>query len=175
MVTSQAALPLGDADASGATFSPDRAHRYSLWRVWRPSAGRVLWVMLNPSTADEVVLDPTIRRCVDFAKRWGYGGIEVVNLFALRSTDPAALYDHADPIGPENDRHIVEAAGRAKRVIGAWGVHGAHRGRAPAVEALLAGTGPLECLGTNRDGSPRHPLYVWSGTQPLTLEAARHA
>lgn len=160
--------------AAGAAFDRTGVYRYGLWRRWSETGGACLWVMLNPSTADEKVLDPTVRRCAVFARAWGYGGMEVANIFALRSTDPAALYAHPDPVGPENDAAIVEAARRAALVMAAWGKHGAHRARGAQVVALLrAARIKMQCLGTNADGSPRHPLYVHGATQPSPFRTHR--
>lgn len=151
---------LGDATA---VFSGCGTYRYLLTRRW--GAGPVVtFVMLNPSTADEQVLDPTVRRCIGFAQREGGGALQVVNLFALRSTDPRVLYDHADPVGPGNDDHIGEAAARSAVVIAGWGVHGALAGRGAAVRRLLAQRAAVHHLGLTkagtRPGQPRHPLYL---------------
>lgn len=148
-----------------ATLSPCGLYRYTLTRTWGdPDGPLAAWVMLNPSTANAREDDPTIRRCVGFSQRWGYDRLVVVNLFALRSTDPKALRNAADPVGPENDHHIVEQTDGARAVFAAWGVHGAHAGRDRAVMALLV-RHDVFCLGTTRDGHPRHPLYV-AGLQP---------
>ena len=149
-----------------AVLSEDRRYRYRLRREAGGLLGEgvALFIMLNPSTADEAADDPTIRRCCGFVRRWGYGALEVVNLFALRATDPAALYADADPVGPENDSHISAAAADAKIIVAAWGVHGTLYGRGPAVRDLLQGQGRrLTALGVTKDGQPRHPLYM-----PLT-------
>lgn len=150
-------------------------HRYLLWRVWDDALPRLLWVMLNPSTAGETEDDPTIKRCISFSQRWGYGGLDVANLFALRATDRRELRRAADPIGPENDRYIAEAAARASGIIVAWGEHGGYMGRARAVLALLARytTQPLHCLGVTKNGSPRHPLYVAGDGLLAAYSAAR--
>src|SRR5438128_11131670 len=107
----------------GATFSRDRRYRYRLWRRWDRSRAVVAFVMLSPSTADAMHDDPTIRRCVGFARAWGCGGVDVVNLFALRATDPRALRKAADPIGPANERHLRRAVRAAGLVVLAWGAH----------------------------------------------------
>ncbi len=147
----------------GALFDRTRRYRYRLWRRW--GAGRpVVFVMLNPSTADAERDDPTIRRCAGFARAWGFGGMTVVNLFALRATDPARLRRARDPVGRDNDHHIAAAADVASLVVVAWGVHGALDRRDRAVLALLAGRRP-RCLGTTRGGHPRHPLYLPSATR----------
>ncbi len=125
----------------------------------------MLFIMLNPSTADAMVDDPTIRRCISFAKREGMTHLTVVNLFALRATDPRELELAHDPVGPENDRHLEEQVGKHRNgsVVAAWGAHEFAKRRAAAV---LAKFGPLHCLGLTKAGHPRHPLYV-KGDQPL--------
>lgn len=157
-----------DEEAS-ATFSPDRSYRYALTRRWDPTKPLAVWVMCNPSTADAFDVDPTIRRVISFSRAWQAGGLLVVNLFALRSTDPKVLYSHADPVGADNDAVIAwwlsidaEPVGP---VIAAWGVHGQHQGRAAQVASLLEArkVRPL-CLGVTKDGHPKHPLYVPNGT-----------
>jgi hypothetical protein len=118
--------------------------------------------MLNPSTANEETNDATIRRCIGFSQRWGYGGLDVVNLFALRATRPSMLRQVADPGGPENDRYISEAASRAASIVVAWGERGGYLGRDLAVLELLSAHSaqPQYCLGVVRNGCPRHPLYA---------------
>jgi len=115
--------------------------------------------MLNPSTADASVNDPTIRRCIGYTRREGYGSLVVVNLYALRSTDPVELARHAAPCGPDNDAAILAAAEDARLIVAAWGSDTMAPARARAVEHLLDGL-PLWCLGTNKDGEPKHPLYL---------------
>lgn len=153
--------------SSWAVVSGDGVYRYRLGRNWGDGPTDV-WIMLNPSTADATRDDPTIRRCIGFSKRWGAGGLVVVNLYALRSTDPAALLTHPDPVGPDNDETLVMAGAHAEltggRAIAAWGTHPATAHRAVAAYALA---GPLWCLGTTRSGAPRHPLYVPAVTQPV--------
>lgn len=149
-----------------AVFDPTRTYRYTLERHWG-DASPAVFVMLNPSTADAFADDPTIRRCTSFAKREGCGGLIVVNLFALRATDPKQLYTHPDPVGPLNDGIVYEARLQGSPVIAAWGVHGALNGRAEVVVGLLEFS-DLMCLGTTKDGRPRHPLYV-PGDAPLTV------
>ena len=142
-------------------------YRYCLRRVWRdPPSRTVAFVLLNPSTADAVRDDPTIARCVGFAKAWGFDALAAVNLFALRATDPAALRRAADPVGPHNDRYILAAAGAADMVVAAWGAHGAYLGRAGRVAERLARTQLLWHLGLTRSGQPRHPLYMAARTVP---------
>lgn len=147
----------GGERREGGAWAEGR-YRYLLWRRWA-DADSLLFIMLNPSTADAAQDDPTIRRCIGFARAWGFGGVEVVNLFAWRATLPRDLARARAPVGPHNDRAIVEAAARSRAVIAAWGVHGALRGREAEVARLLAST-RLRCLGTTIEGAPRHPLYV---------------
>lgn len=155
---------------SDAEISGDGLYRYSLIRRW--SAGPTLrWVMLNPSTADAHVDDPTIRRCTGFARAWGYGEIVVHNLFALRATDPRALRVHADPVGPDNDLYLRRVGSPPVPTVCAWGAHGALHGRDRAVLAVLAESSTqVLCLGTTRAGQPRHPLYVPRTVTPTPME-----
>lgn len=152
---------------SGALFSPCETYRYRLWRRWDEGAC-LLFIMLNPSTADEVKNDPTVERCERRARALGYGAVEVVNLFALRSPDPVDLVDSAeagiDPVGgQENDRSIIDAVRAAGSVVCAWGAHGSLYGRAEAVKAMIRPhVRQLYVLGLTKGGEPRHPLYIKS-------------
>jgi len=149
------------------TFSPDRRHRYSLVHRWNPLFGDrlILWIGLNPSTADEAKLDPTLTRIAAFSKRAGFDGFWMANLFALRTPYPAEMMADPDPVGPENDAWLLRAAGRCEKIVAAWGAGGKFQARADAVARLFAGR-ELWCLGTTQDGHPRHPLYV-PGEQPF--------
>lgn len=132
----------------------------------------VNFIMLNPSTATESVNDPTITRCINYAIAWGYGEAIITNLFALRSTDPEALYDHNEPIGmPDNQKYILEIAGICAKVVCAWGVHGDFRGRGEHVANLLAEKHDLYCLGVTIHGFPKHPLYLRGDVQPILFKA----
>lgn len=133
----------------------DNEYRYQLTREWGDGP-RVLWVMLNPSTADAEKDDPTIRRCIGFSKAWGYGGLTVCNLFAFRATDPKKLRGVIDPIGPENDRHIFEASSVADMTIAAWGGNGHLMDRATYVGRRLTRPHALNVIAC---GCPVHPLY----------------
>lgn len=124
-----------------------------------------VFIGLNPSTADEVEDDPTIRRCMDYAKRWGYGALCVVNLFAFRATIPDDMKAYASPVGPENDRWLMDVTRRAGVVVAGWGVHGAHRQRDRDVMRLLGGK--LSCLSKTKDGHPGHPLYLNKALKPV--------
>lgn len=139
------------------------SYRYSLRRKYAGCCHpeTMLFIMLNPSTADDTNDDPTIRRCVGFALRRDYAVIEVVNLFALRATNPDELRKHPSPVGPLNDEHIDDAARRAAIVVCAWGNEGALFGRGITVRKRLHALGiPLFCFGTTKTGQPKHPLYL---------------
>lgn len=156
----------GDAPST-AVYSSCEAYRYVLTRVWQPEGRRVLFVMLNPSTATEVQNDPTVERCERRARALGYGAFRVCNIFAYRATDPRQMRAQADPVGPLNDRAIADSADWADAVVCAWGTHGAHLDRGAAVESLLRATGkPLYHLGLSKDGHPKHPLYIGYAHQP---------
>jgi hypothetical protein len=138
-------------------------YRYRLSRIWDTSERPVCFLMLNPSTADDIENDATIRKCMGFAERWSAGGIVVVNLFAWRATEPDDMKGYGpSAVGPENDRHIRAAIIECKPLVCAWGVHGAHLGRDVQVKELIRRSGlPWGmCLGTTKDGHPRHPLFV---------------
>lgn len=155
----------GDAD-SEALYSPCGAYRYLLTRRWG-EGGLLLYVMLNPSTATEERNDPTIERCERRARMLGHGGLAVANLFGFRATYPADLRAAPDPVGPENDAVLMQAAAGAGTILCGWGNHGALMGRGPLVAGQLRGTGRPVChLGLTRDGHPRHPLYVGYAVAP---------
>ncbi len=156
----------GDAP-SIAVYSDCERYRYSLTRIWDPSGQKAAFVMLNPSTATEVQNDPTVERCERRARALGFGAFQVTNIFAWRDTDPRKMRAAADPIGPENDAAILDSASWADQVICAWGTHGAHLDRGPAVERLLrAQDHPLWHLGLSQAGHPKHPLYIAYAQQP---------
>lgn len=152
----------------GVVLSSCKTYRYRLDRWWSSDGDCVVWVMLNPSTADALLDDPTIRKCVGFSKRWNYGRLIVVNLFALRSTDPAALARNTDAVGVQNDYHITKALDSAAEVIVAWGCQ-QHmnteklKQRPAQLAELVNSLRPdveVSCLGYRKDGSPRHPLML---------------
>jgi hypothetical protein len=165
-----------EAVQCGATISGCGAYRYRLWRVWNDCLPLMVFVMLNPSTADADVDDPTVRRCMGFARRDGFGGIEVLNVFALRSTDPKHLLAHSDPGGPENEAYLLGAskASTFGRLVVAWGREigtkrlAKHYGSARAICRAQSAF----CLGLTKDGHPRHPLYV-PGDEPLVEFAVK--
>lgn len=165
------------ATRSWAVLSDDGRYRYRLGRRWADDGACDVWVMLNPSTADALVDDPTIRRCAGFSKSWGAAGIVVVNLFALRATNPAELYVAEDPVGPDNDDHITRVVETASweegRVIVAWGAHPAAVDRSQEVRAMLEeqwahwSNFKLLSLGRTQSGAPRHPLYLPGTAVPV--------
>lgn len=158
-----------------ATYSPCERFRYLLFRPLvggTRSLGRILWVMMNPSTATEFKNDPTISKCMAFSEQWGYADIEIANTFALRSSKPEAMVEEmkagGNPIGDENDRHLVEAAQRADMIVYACGVPPFGK-RAPAslrdrprevFELLRRYKANIQCLAITKDGNPYHPLYL---------------
>lgn len=150
-----------------ALLSPCGQYRYRLRRTSLLIATkRALFVMLNPSTADASVDDPTIRRCKGFAREFDCERLDVVNLFAWRATDPKELARVHDPVGPDNDEHIRQAAGESDLVVCAWGASEVAHRRMRTVLDLLPR--PLYCLGVTKFGAPKHPLYVPAST-PLTV------
>lgn len=159
---------------NNALLSECGTYRYELSRTWDwdsqlPVVG---WVMLNPSTADATVDDPTIRRCMRFARRWGYGGIVVRNLFALRATNPRELRHHPNPVGPDNHLYLLSAVHDAFTVC-AWGSHPlAIEPGAQLVTKLTATCVDVRCLGTTKNGHPRHPLYVRGDAEPVAYKPA---
>lgn len=140
-----------------AHFSKCRRWRYVLTRTWNTNLPPLAVIGLNPSAADEGKDDPTVRRCQCYARRWGFGGLVMLNLFGYRATEPADLKAAADPVGPGNNAALRRETA-SRRVLVAWGVNGAYRDRAAVVLAML-GHRDLVCLARTKDGSPRHPLY----------------
>lgn len=154
-----------------ATLSSCSMYRYSLRRTWQEGARTVCFIMLNPSTADAEIDDPTIRRCIGFGQSWNFDALEVVNLFALRATKPVALLAASDPIGPENDEAIVLAASRAEQIICAWGAEPLAVDRTLPVFAMLKRY-PLYCVGVTKSCRPKHPLYVRGDQRPILWRGA---
>jgi hypothetical protein len=162
-------------------FSKDRKYRYALWRyfetphnllkeysVTRDHDGFVMFIGLNPSTADETKDDPTLRRCIDFARRWGYRELCMTNLFGLRATNPRELKKVTDPLGAENDVTLLRIATKASLIICAWGMRTySGIGDRDKVVLTMLTKFQLQCLGVNSDGSPMHPLYIPADRQPV--------
>lgn len=176
-----------------AVFSPCRTYRYQLWRIWDdklycPECKQewdldvcarcegsptkkpyCVFICLNPSTADEVEDDPTIRRCINFAKSWGYGGLCMLNVFAYRATLPEVMKAQGEKaVGPDNKDHILSVAKDAGIVIAGWGTHGRFLCRGSIVRVWLKAQGvKLHYLKLTSDGSPNQPLYLKSDLQPI--------
>jgi hypothetical protein len=160
--------------STGAVFSDCDQYRYRLWREWDKSLPTICFLMLNPSTADEHINDPTIARCEARAVVMKFGRLEVVNLFPWRATNPAQLAIVADPLGAagQADSAIMDAIDRSATVVCAWGAHHFAAERAAAVLRFIriAGHGfKLHHLGLNKGGSPKHPLYISAGTRPARM------
>lgn len=153
----------GDPERSWAAYGGAmRMYRFALGRTWDVAKPSALWILLNPATADHDSDDRTTLRLTVYAESWGYGGFVVVNLFALRSTDPKRLRYAADPVGPGNDDVVLRAATLAgSDPVCGWGNQGAFRGRAQAVTEMLAKDGvTLTALAVTALGNPTHPLYL---------------
>jgi len=155
-----------------ATFSECRTYRWTLSRWWENTLPPCVFIGLNPSTADETEDDPTIRRCIGFAKSWGMGGLMMLNAFAFLATDPKVMQAADDPIGDENDHAIAHqtyiASRRGGIIIAAWGNH-CPDSRQKAICNLVNGN--LQCLGKTQSGKPKHPLYIASKTKPIDFAA----
>lgn len=163
---------------SEAEFSSCRRYRYRLWRVWGEAATprRLCMVMLNPSTADEFKNDPTVERCCRRARMWGFDRLDVVNIFALRSTDPRGLYQSADPVGADNDAAIIAAAQAADLTVAAWGNHGQLSGRGQRVLELLRAVGvEPQAFKLSKVGEPVHPLYQPYSAEPQSWSALQQS
>jgi hypothetical protein len=160
------------SDWSGyAQFGSDNKYRYTLGRCFFTVPGNktVSFIMLNPSTADAGVSDPTVRRCEGYAKLWGFNRLTVLNIFALRSTDPKALYASSDPVGPDNDEFILACVKTSDLVVCAWGVHGKFMDRGNHVRMLIDGRCKPTYLKLTKDGIPSHPLYLKGSLKPKPL------
>ena len=139
-------------------FSEDRIYRYVLWREWDMlNSAYAMFIGLNPSTADETQDDPTIRRCIGFAKEWGFGSLCMTNLFAFRATKPEDMKKSVDPVGQDNDYWLKECGSNAGRIIAAWGTHGCFMNRDYSIMTTVKN---LKCLGKTKTGFPKHPLYL---------------
>jgi hypothetical protein len=149
-----------------ASLSTCRKYRFALWRIWDEALPYAMIIGLNPSTADEVEDDPTIGRCIDFAKSWGYGGLCMANLFAYRATDPEDMIKASDPIGAENDQWLINLAKDAGVVVAAWGNDGSYKGRSKEVIQLIPS---LHYLKLNKTGEPAHPLYLKGTLKPVPM------
>ena len=150
-----------------ANLSSCRNYRYALWRTWDAIKPRVLFIALNPSKADETNDDPTLNRCINFAYKWGYGGLSIGNLFAFRSTDPQQLKLNDDPIGPANDRWLKQLHRESTLTVAAWGNHGKYLNRS---DQVLRSLKSIFYLQINKTGEPAHPLYLKGSLKPKKLK-----
>jgi len=148
-------------------------YRYRLWRIWDKNLPLLCWVMLNPSTADAFEDDPTIEKCMAYARSWGFGGIKVVNLFAYRATDPKNMIEASqrgvDVVGPMNDSMILQTIQECSKTVFAWGTHGELAGRGKYVVGLVSPLTETCCLGLNTGGTPKHPLYLRGSLKPVPM------
>ena len=164
-------------------FSDDRVYRYTLWRDWDVDAITgsaddlkhpdkfVQFIGLNPSTADEVQDDPTIRRCIGFAKSWGYGALCMTNIFAFRATDPKVMKKTPDAAGHDNEDWILKIAREAGIVVAAWGNDGTHIHQGVTIKHMLKAHGiKVHHLGLTGTGEPKHPLYLRKDLKPIAFE-----
>lgn len=148
----------------GAEFSECRTYRYALWRDWdwQSYGNRVMFIGLNPSTADETEDDPTIRRCIGFAKSWGFGGLVMMNAYAFSATDPKVMKAADDPVGPGNDEAFGYRQTQCGLIVAAWGAHCTPEREKEVCNAIRK---PIYCLGTTKAGRPKHPLYLRADTE----------
>ena len=152
----------------GATFSKCKIYRYRLWRIWDAKKPTVLFIMLNPSTAGSTMDDPTIKRCIGFAKSWGYGGLYVGNLFAYRSTQPKGLLKLNDAEGKQNQTHLLEMSKLCKIGVCAWGNQSIINKIIPNYQLKNLSI-PLFYIELSKGGTPKHPLYLNSNLRPKPL------
>lgn len=156
--------------STGAVFSPCRTWRYQLHRCWNPLAPKLNVIGLNPSTADETQDDPTIRRCISFARDWGYGSLYMTNIFGYRATDPKVMKAFPEPIGPENNEWLVTTSKECDKSIAAWGTHGNFLNRHKDILELLDDLYVFRL--TKKTGVPEHPLYLPGNLIPVKLDEA---
>ncbi len=140
-----------------AILSEDRKYRYVLSRIWDETKPTVMIIGLNPSTADETEDDPTIRRCINFATSWGYGGVYMLNLFAFRATEPHVMKESENPIGNDNNKYLEEYSNKCEKVVCAWGNDGDYKNRSKEILSKLKN---VYYLKLNKSGEPAHPLYL---------------
>jgi hypothetical protein len=150
---------------NACVFSADRRYRYDLWRSVGDSPNSIAFIGLNPSTADEMRNDPTVSRCINRARLWGFGVFHMLNIFGFRATNPRDMKAVDDPVGSENDEWLLRVAGDADFVVAAWGTHGAYRDRGEEVRRLL-GAVELHHLGLTKKGYPHHPLGLRTDSRP---------
>lgn len=151
---------------NSAKLSSCRKYRFALWRTWDDKIPYAQFIGLNPSTADETEDDPTLIRCINFAKSWGYGGVVMSNIFAYRATAPKDMKKAKDPVGKNNNKWILKLAKNAGVVVAAWGNDGDYLDRSAEVRELVA---ELHCLKMNKSGEPAHPLYLKASLRPIIM------
>lgn len=149
-----------------ASFSKCRKYRYALWRIWDDSKPYAMFIGLNPSTANETQNDPTITRCINYSKSWGYGGLCMVNLFAFRATKPSVMMASKAPIGSDNDVWIKKLSNEAGVIVAAWGNDGFYMNRSKKIMEMIPN---LMCLKINQTGEPVHPLYQPAAATPIIM------
>lgn len=156
---------------SVAVYSDCRRYRYRLTRRWDTHFDRVslvAFIGLNPSTATEVDNDPTVARCIQYAKDWGFGAMTMLNAFAFRATDPRNMKCVDDPVGPDNDMHLIDVAAAADRVVACWGTHATHLNREDhLLKMFYKHAVRLSCLKLTKEGHPNHPLYLRKDLHPI--------
>jgi hypothetical protein len=153
--------------SSNAIFSECSKYRYTLSRIWDEDEPICVFIGLNPSTADIQYNDPTLNRCMRSAMDWGFGSLIMLNIFAYRSTDPKGLYTQEDPIGKYNNKYLIEIVSKADIIIAAWGTHGEYLNRGNNVIEMLSSIKKLHCLDINKNGTPKHPLYISKNNKPF--------
>lgn len=155
----------------GADISKCENYRYSLWRIWDESKPTITFIGLNPSTADYIEDDPTIRKCIKIATHLGAGGFYMANIFAYRSTDPSKLWKCNNPIGDENDEYLIKLANFSEKIIACWGNNGRYLNRSDFIKSMF--NNRLYCLTINKTGEPKHPLYISSAKniEPYNFES----
>jgi len=149
-----------------AVLSKCRKYRFALWRIWDESKPQVMFIGLNPSTADEIDDDPTLIRCINYAKAWGFGGVCMTNLFAYRATEPRDMLAAYEPVGKENDQWLIRLSKKAGLIVAAWGNTGTFLNRSTHIKRLIPN---LNYLKLNQSGEPAHPLYLKSSLKPVLL------
>ncbi len=165
MISNQGHLKLNTLEEiSGATLSKCRKYRYVLWRKWNKSLPTIMFIGLNPSTANEHENDPTILKCINYSKNWGFGGFYITNLFAYRTFSPAILKKNNSPVGQKNNYWILKTSKLTKKTIACWGDHGTFQDRDVQVKKLIS---QLYCININKTGQPSHPLYQKSNLKPI--------
>ena len=147
-----------------AILSEDKKYRYVLSRIWDESKPKVMIIGLNPSTADAINDDPTITKCINFAKSWGYGGVYMLNLFAFRTSKPKVMFSADEPIGVENDKYLIDYSLKCDKVVCTWGNDGSYKNRNSEIKSILSN---LHYLALNKSGEPAHPLYLKSELIPI--------